>query len=88
MSDKANIDPLVGRHFVSKSGKVCRIERLAEGAIRVVWKGRPEDHSREDELEFMQWVESILGRIQPTMHRGRQGEQEWLRRWQQDAKKP
>lgn len=82
----ANIDSLVGRHFVAKSGAVGRIERLAAGAIRVHWQGgegRREEENREDEREILEWIEMVLGvPLDPTEHRDRATEKEALARWQ------
>jgi len=58
MSDKANIDPLAGRTFALNSGNFCRVYRIAERAIRVVWEQRP---SAVEEQEFLAWVGEIRG---------------------------
>ena len=53
-----NIDPLVGRHFVALSANKCRIQGMAEGAIRVYWENTP---TIADVEEFNRFIEGILG---------------------------
>lgn len=87
MSSRANIDSLAGRHFVSKSGNVAYVRRLAHGAIRVDWDDFPQ--SAEDEAEFVAWAESVLGvDLNPTHHRSndKRLEAEAVRRWQREQR--
>jgi hypothetical protein len=81
MSELADIRPLVGRSFVTRSGKVCRVERLGEGALRVVWQGSRSDITPADEQEFLAWAESVLGPLHATTSRGRAQEAQNFRQW-------
>lgn len=54
----ADISLLVGRRFVSQSGNVAHVERIAPGFVGIRWSGEP--HNRQDEIDFDNWAESIL----------------------------
>ncbi len=62
-----DISPLVGRRFVAASGNVCRIQRLEQGAIRIVWH---DPSSERDRAEFEKFAEGVLGPIEVERHAG------------------
>lgn len=54
-----DINSLVGRHFVSKSGNVARVSRLGDGAARVTWRIKA---TAADIEEFEAWALAIIAR--------------------------
>lgn len=73
-----NIDPLVGRHFISQSGNLCEVKRLGTGAMRAEWEVHPSEH---DQNEFAAWAQSIVGAFEETRSVGLERETEALNRW-------
>lgn len=89
MSTRANIDPLVGRHFVSSSGSVAHIKRLAHGVIQVNWAcSYDEEIAAKDEAEFEEWARGILGPVTVSSFSNRsnddESERQALRAWMRD----
>ena len=55
----ANINSLIGRHFVTKSNNTAEVqERLGPGGIRIMWVNKP---TQEDIQEQNDWVSQVLG---------------------------
>lgn len=56
----ADTSCLVGRHYAAKSGNVCTLRALGEGAVRAGWKLNP---SQTDTQELDAWVVSLLSSV-------------------------
>lgn len=80
MAPIANINSLIGRSYVSKSGNTCKIIKLADGAIRATWKYRT---TEKDIIEFENWVKSLIGPLNVTTYIDLENEEEALRKWQE-----
>lgn len=86
MSDLANLDPLVGRHYVTRSGNVATISRIGKAAIRINWSRWP--YSPEDMEEFGEWASSVVGvNLKATVVKATTDEQESeaLRQWKSET---
>lgn len=81
--NRADINPLVGRRFVSASGNTCRVERIGEGAMRLVWSRKRAETTEQDLAEAHAWVRSVLGSVDLTVSRGRENEAESYQKWRQ-----
>ena len=79
---RADISALVGRSFVSSRGNVCRVIRLAEGALRVQWKAKPVDSEMD---EFKAFAEGVLGPLNVTTHIGLSTERDALSAWLRES---
>jgi hypothetical protein len=79
-NEVGNIDPLIGRHFVSKSNNIARIKKLGDGAMRVTWKNKP---TNSDKNEFEMFVESVIGPIEATTC-DENGEEEY-HKWKEES---
>lgn len=63
----ANVQPLLGRHFVASSGNVATVDRepLGPGFVGIRWSEDP--HTLADEREFDEWAAAIISSEQgPT----------------------
>lgn len=78
MKNPADLNPLVGRHFVSKALNTCRIIRLGPGAIRAAWDHKPTENDVQD-LEA--WVLGIVGPAETTHSRGIEQEAKNYSEW-------
>jgi len=76
--NKADVTPLIGRHFVAGTDNVARIQKLGEGGMRIVWKRKP---SKEEVEEFTAFVESVIGPVNATICENRENEERLFRRW-------
>jgi hypothetical protein len=77
--DFASIDHLVGRHFVSTSDNVARIERIGPGALRVVWRTEATEAERN---EFEAWFNALMDDpVHITRNIGKETEAEAYARW-------
>lgn len=85
MDDRLDINPVVGKSFVSSSFNVGKIQKLEDGALRVMWNTKPTD---KDVAEFSDWMVSIFGDIDMTLCRNPKEEQEKLKAWKQELNPP
>ena len=88
MSDElADVSPIVGRSFVTKSNNVCTFQRIGTSGVFVRWTNKPSDKDMEEADAF---VSSVLG-AEPhsqydgevnkgALDRGREAYAEFLRR--------
>ena len=60
MAETANVDELIRRRYVTKSGMVVTFRKLGPGGIQVLWPGEPEDTPEADLQEVEEWVSAIL----------------------------
>ena len=58
MGKPANISSLVGRRYVTKSGKRCILRKLGDGALRIQWLVKGDSKADNDEVDA--WIISIL----------------------------
>ena len=80
----ANIDPLVGRRFVTSAGNIGRVERMGLGGVRVNWTHRP---TQQDLDECLDRVQGVIGKAEVAggEFANRQAEEEAYRAWRRDA---
>lgn len=54
---RADIDFLVGQHFVASSGNTATFRKLHDGALRATWVDKS---THEDRVECKKWIRAAL----------------------------
>lgn len=75
----ADVEHLVGRTFIAKSGNIVKIERIGPGALRAHWILKP---SEEDQTELEEWAKAQMSEpVRLTKSVGRENEEQNYQRW-------
>ena len=79
----ADVSILIGRHFIARSGNVCKLSALGEGALHAGWRLEP---TQADTQELDAWVVKLLtstlgGEIEATICTDESQEKAMYEKW-------